>query len=109
MSSSPAADGDLADGIVSVSLAHTGSSGVVLSCQVDPDLCGMDHLLQGKTVVEVVVARPPVWLGSQQVECDVAAWEGDVAAMQKVWKYINTYRERKNELFQSKCLTNAYC
>lgn len=81
LSSSPATDGDLADGIVSVSQVHACSSSVVLSCQVDSDLRGVHHLLQGKAVVEVVVARPPVRLGSQQVECDVAAREGDVAAM----------------------------
>lgn len=67
-----------------MSQVHACSSSVVLSCQVDSDLRGMYHLLQGKTVVEVVVAGPPVWLGSQQVESDVPAREGDVAATQDV-------------------------
>lgn len=43
--SSPATDGDLIDGIVSVSLVHLSCSGVVLSTQVYPDLGGMYHLL----------------------------------------------------------------
>lgn len=67
ISSSPATDGDLTDGIVSVSLVHPGSSGVVLSPQMYPDLGGMDHPLEGKTVVEVIVAWPQVGLWSQQV------------------------------------------
>lgn len=79
-SSLPAADGDLADGIVSVSQVHARSSSVVLSRHVYSDLGGMNHPLQGETVVEVIVAGPQVWLGSQQVQCDVTAREGDVTA-----------------------------
>lgn len=70
---SPATDGDLADGIVSVSLVRALRPRVVLSCQVDSNLRGTHHLLQVGAAVEVVVAWPPVWLGSQQVECDVRA------------------------------------
>lgn len=80
LSSLPATDGDLADGIVSVPQVHARTPSVVLSRHVYSDLRGMDHLLQGKTVVEVIVARPQVWLGSQQVQCDVTAREGYVTA-----------------------------
>lgn len=71
--SSPATDGDLIDGIVSVSLVHPGCSGVGLSTQVYPDLGGMYHLLQGGSVVEVVIAWPQVWLWGQQAEYDVTS------------------------------------
>lgn len=43
--SSPATDCDLLDVIVSVSLAHCGFSGVVLSTQMNSDPGGMNHLL----------------------------------------------------------------
>lgn len=71
--SSPATDGDLIDGMVSVSLVHSSCSGVVLSTEVYPDLGGMYHLLQGRSVVEVTIAWPRVWLWGQQAECDVTS------------------------------------
>lgn len=71
--SSPATDGDLTDGIVSVSLVHPGCTGVVLPTQMYPDLGGMYHLLQGRIVVEVVIAWSQVWLWGQQAECNVTA------------------------------------
>lgn len=43
--SSPASNGDLLDGVVSVSLVDCRFSGVVLSTHMDPDLAGMYHLL----------------------------------------------------------------
>lgn len=70
---SPAADGDLTDGVVSVSLVHPSCSGVVLSTQMYPDLGGAHHLLQGRVVVEVVIAWSGVWLCGQQAKCDVTA------------------------------------
>lgn len=63
----PATDGDLTDGVVSVSQVHPGSSGVILPPQMYPDLGGVDHPLEGKTVVEVIVAWPQVGPWSQQV------------------------------------------
>ncbi|TNN67182.1 hypothetical protein EYF80_022599 [Liparis tanakae] len=62
--SSPAADGDLVDGVVSVALVRPGCYEVGQSTQVNPDLGGVDHLLQGGRVVEVAVAGPEVWLGA---------------------------------------------
>lgn len=70
---SPATNGDLTDGIVSVSLVHPSCSGVVLSTQMYPDLGGMHHLLQGRVVVEVVIAWSGVWLCSQQAKCNITA------------------------------------
>lgn len=69
----PATNGDLTDGIVSVPLVHPSGSGAVLSTQMYPDLCGMHHVLQGRIVVEVVIAWPGVWLCSQQAKCDITA------------------------------------
>lgn len=70
---SPATNGDLTDGIVSVSLVHPSCSGVVLSPQMYPDLGGMHHLLQGGIVVEVVIAWSGVWLCGQQAKCNITA------------------------------------
>lgn len=81
--SSPATDGDLIDGVVSVSLVHPGGSGVVLSTQVYPDLGGMYHRLQGRSVVEVIIAWPRVWLWGQQAECDVTSRVGHVTGTQE--------------------------
>lgn len=69
----PAADGDLIDSIESVSLVHANCSGVVLSSHMYPDLRSLYHLLQGTTVVEVIITRPQVWLRGQQGECDVTS------------------------------------
>lgn len=94
---SPATDGDLTDGIVSVSPVHPGSCRVVLSPQVYPDLAGVDHPLEGETVVEVVVARPQVGLRRQQVQRDVAAREESVPVTQNATKHrIYWERNRKN-------------
>lgn len=83
--SSPATDGDLLDSEVSVSLVHPSCSGVVLSTQVYPDLCGMHHLLQGRIVVEVIIAWSHVWLWGQQTECDVTSREGHVTGTQEAY------------------------
>lgn len=71
--SSPATDGDLIDGIVSVSLVDPGYFCVVLPFQMYPDLGGMYHFLQGRSVVEVIIAWPQVWLWAEQAECNVTS------------------------------------
>lgn len=81
--SSPAADGDLVDGVVSVALVRPGCFGVGQSTQVNPDLGGVDHLLQGGRVVEVTVAGPEVWLGGQQAEDDAPSGERRTAGTQE--------------------------
>lgn len=58
VSLSPATDGDLLDGVVSVSEVHPHCSGVVLPAQMYPDLGGLYHPLQGGAAVEVIVVRP---------------------------------------------------
>ena len=61
----PAADGDLIDGVVSVSGIHPHRLRVVLPAEEEPDLSGPYHPLQLRGVVEVVVARSWVWLRCQ--------------------------------------------
>lgn len=68
-----------------MSLVHPSRSGVVLSTQVYPDLCGMHHLLQGRIVVEVIIAWSHVWLWGQQAECDVTSREGHVTGTQEAY------------------------
>lgn len=77
--SSPATDCDLLDGIVSMSLAHRGFSSVVLSTQTNSDPRGMNHLLESRIVVKVIVAWSEVWLWGQQAKSDVTPREGHVS------------------------------
>lgn len=93
LSSLPATDGDLTDGVVSVPRVHARTSAVVLSPHTYSDLGGVNHLLQRTAVVEVIVAGPRVGLGSQQVQSDVAAREGHVATTQGTNKTEKEERE----------------
>ena len=75
----PAADCDLIDGVVSVSLIHPRGLRVVLSTEEEPDLSGLYHPLKRRGVVEVVVAWSWVRLRCQQGERDVSTGERGVA------------------------------
>lgn len=87
----PATDCDLLDGIVSVSLAHCGFSGVVLPTQMNSDPGGMNHLLESWVVVKVIVAWSEVWLWAQQAESDVTPRKGHISGtdLQTVTHYIH--------------------
>lgn len=71
--SSPSTNCDLTDGIVSVALVHSSFPGMVLPSQMYPDLVGTYHPLQRRVVVEVIIARPEVWLWGQQAESNVTS------------------------------------
>lgn len=75
----PAADGDLIHGVVAMTERNCGILGVVLAMEVDSHMCGSHKLLQGDTVVEVVVARSQVRLRCQHAEGDISMGERYVA------------------------------
>lgn len=71
----PATDGDLVHGVVAMTERNRGILGVVLAVEVDSHVCGSHKLLQGGTVVEVIVARSQVRLRCQHAEGDISTGE----------------------------------
>lgn len=99
--SSPATDCDLLDGIVSMSLAHRGVSSVVLSTQTNSDPRGVNHLLESRIVVKVVVAWSEVWLRGQQAKSDVTPREGHVSGTDlQTYLHITPTKHRYKRTFQ---------
>ncbi len=84
----PAADGDLIHRMVAMTERNRGILGVVLAVKVDSHMCGSHKLLQGATVVEVVVARSKVRLRCQHAEGDISMGERYIAD-EKIDKFKN--------------------
>lgn len=73
---------------------NSGILGVVLAVEMDSHTCGSHKLLQGGTVVEVVVARPQVRLWCQHAEGDISTGE----------RYVADAKDKKKKKHTNLCL-----